>query len=137
MSPSRDLIELSKRFAKDDIKKKPISSFFRCITVLGFLSWFIINTNHLDQIHIFRGLRLADVQIVCFPETQTVGYRADITDANAPVPVAELTDLHLQLATRCERKSSRRQFRQSQLLADDHLRAIRRILDRECPEYAT
>lgn len=42
-----------------------------------------------------------DVQVVCFPETQTVGYRADITAANAPVPVAELTDLHQELATRC------------------------------------
>ncbi|MBI3821560.1 MAG: carbon-nitrogen hydrolase family protein, partial [Planctomycetes bacterium] len=30
----------------------------------------------------------AGVQILCFPETQTVGYRADISPAAAPVPVA-------------------------------------------------
>ena len=38
---------------------------------------------------IFRSLDraiAAEVQIVCFPETQTVGYRADITPADAPVP---------------------------------------------------
>ena len=43
----------------------------------------------------------AGVQVICFPETQTVGYRADITPAHAPVPVAELNDLHDRIAKRC------------------------------------
>ena len=40
-------------------------------------------------------------QIVCFPEAQTVGYRADIVAANAPVPVEELKKLHSQVGQRC------------------------------------
>jgi predicted amidohydrolase len=43
----------------------------------------------------------AGVQVLCFPETQTVGYRADITPADAPVPVAKLADLHGRVARRC------------------------------------
>jgi len=43
----------------------------------------------------------AGVQILCFPEAQTVGYRADITPADAPVPVEELHALHHDLARRC------------------------------------
>jgi predicted amidohydrolase len=43
----------------------------------------------------------AGVQVICFPETQTVGYRADIAPAHAPVPVAKLKDLHERVAQRC------------------------------------
>src|SRR5262245_5003901 len=43
----------------------------------------------------------AGVQVLCFPETQTVGYRADITPANAPVPSAKLAELHERVARRC------------------------------------
>lgn len=43
----------------------------------------------------------AGVQILCFPETQTVGYRADITEPDRPVPVRELEDLHRAVANRC------------------------------------
>ena len=43
----------------------------------------------------------ADVQILCFPETQTVGYRVDITSSSLPVPVQELESLHQQVADRC------------------------------------
>ncbi|GAA1585264.1 nitrilase [Kribbella sancticallisti] len=43
----------------------------------------------------------AGVQVLCFPESQTVGYRVDITPANRPVPVAELDELHARLAARC------------------------------------
>lgn len=53
---------------------------------------------------IFRFLEQASaarVQALCFPETQTVGYRADITDAHAPVPVDELNELHERVAQRC------------------------------------
>lgn len=42
-----------------------------------------------------------EVQILCFPETQTVGYRADITAADAPVPIGALTDLHGRVARPC------------------------------------
>lgn len=49
----------------------------------------------LDQAH------GAGVQLVCFPEAQTAGYRADITRADAPVPVEQLTELHQRVAARC------------------------------------
>ncbi len=41
------------------------------------------------------------VQILCFPETQTVGYRVDITPTDAPVPVEKLEALHGEVAERC------------------------------------
>lgn len=41
------------------------------------------------------------VQILCFPETQTVGYRVDIATPDMPVPVAQLNDLHQRIARRC------------------------------------
>lgn len=43
----------------------------------------------------------AGVQVLCFPESQTVGYRVDITAPDRPVPVRELEDLHGRLAERC------------------------------------
>lgn len=43
----------------------------------------------------------ASVQVLCFPETQTVGYRVDITVPDRPVPVQELEELHARLAERC------------------------------------
>ena len=53
---------------------------------------------------IFRCLDQAaaqNAQIVCFPEAQTVGYRADISDPHTPSPTAQLEDLHQQIAHRC------------------------------------
>ena len=41
------------------------------------------------------------VQILCFPETQTVGYRVDVTPTNAPVPIQRLAELHERIARRC------------------------------------
>lgn len=41
------------------------------------------------------------VQILCFPETQTVGYRVDIATPDLPVPVAKLAELNERLARRC------------------------------------
>ena len=41
------------------------------------------------------------VQILCFPETQTVGYRVDISEPHAPVPVQRLDELHATVAKRC------------------------------------
>jgi predicted amidohydrolase len=45
----------------------------------------------------------ARVQILCFPETQTVGYRVDIATPDLPVPVAQLADLHHEVAEFCGR----------------------------------
>lgn len=53
---------------------------------------------------IFRDLEEAarqNVQIICFPETQTVGYRVDIATPDLPVPVTRLEDLHHRVARRC------------------------------------
>lgn len=46
----------------------------------------------------------AKVRILCFPETQTVGYRVDISTPDRPVPVAELDDLHGEVARFCGRE---------------------------------
>ena len=45
----------------------------------------------------------ADVQILCFPETQTVGYRVDVASppSRYPVPVEALNELHRLVAERC------------------------------------
>lgn len=43
----------------------------------------------------------AGVQIVCFPETQTVGYRVDIATPDTPVEPARLDELHRKVAQRC------------------------------------
>jgi len=45
----------------------------------------------------------AEVQLLCFPETQTVGYRVDIATPELPVPVAQLEDLHGEVAQFCGR----------------------------------
>ena len=53
---------------------------------------------------IFRFLEMAtdqQVQIVCFPETQTVGYRVDIATPDMPVQPERLADLHQRVADRC------------------------------------
>ena len=41
------------------------------------------------------------VQVLCFPETQTVGYRIDVSPTKAEVPVERLDALHREVATRC------------------------------------
>jgi predicted amidohydrolase len=45
----------------------------------------------------------AGVQIVCFPEAQTAGYRVDITSPDAPVQVEQLSALHDSIAEICVR----------------------------------
>lgn len=40
-------------------------------------------------------------RIVCFPETQTVGYRVDIARPDTPVEPERLADLHRRVADRC------------------------------------
>jgi predicted amidohydrolase len=42
------------------------------------------------------------VQILCFPETQTVGYRVDISEPHTPVPAEKLGVLHDEIARRCK-----------------------------------
>ena len=43
----------------------------------------------------------AGVQILCFPETQTVGYRVDITPTDTPVEPERLAAMHARVARRC------------------------------------
>ncbi len=42
------------------------------------------------------------VEVLCFPEAQSVGYRADITAPAAPIPVARLDALHAEVALKCK-----------------------------------
>jgi predicted amidohydrolase len=41
------------------------------------------------------------VQIICFPESQTVGYRVDIATPDAPTPQAKLEKVHADVAEKC------------------------------------
>lgn len=43
----------------------------------------------------------AGAKIVCFPETQTVGYRVDIASPDTPVEPERLNDLHQRIAQKC------------------------------------
>ena len=45
----------------------------------------------------------ARVQIICFPETQTAGYRVDITRSDVPVQVGQLAALHDAVAASCRK----------------------------------
>jgi ribosomal-protein-alanine N-acetyltransferase len=60
-----------------------------------------LSTNAAAILRFLDQAGAAGVQVLCFPEAQTVGYRADITPAHAPVPVARLQDLHERVARRC------------------------------------
>lgn len=65
-------------------------------------------TDDLDQngqriLNYLEQAAQAGVQIVCFPETQTAGYRVDITAADAPVQVDKLNALHESVADFCGR----------------------------------
>ena len=68
----------------------------------------ITQTNDLEQngrkilLYLDRAVQ-AGVQIVCFPEAQTAGYRVDITPPNAPVQVERLKELHDNVAKICGR----------------------------------
>jgi len=66
----------------------------------------IKQTNDLEQNGeaILRTLQQAGrggVQILCFPETQTAGYRIDITSPAAPVQVDQLNALHDTITQAC------------------------------------
>lgn len=63
-----------------------------------------VNDFDTNAATIFRFLEDAarqQAQIVCFPETQTVGYRVDVATPDTPVPVDRLAELHQQVAQRC------------------------------------
>ncbi|QDU25453.1 (R)-stereoselective amidase [Anatilimnocola aggregata] len=45
------------------------------------------------------------VQIVCFPETQTVGYRVDISTPDTPIQPQRLAELHERVAQLCRERS--------------------------------
>ena len=65
--------------------------------------------------------RHAAVQILCFPESQAVGYRADISTPTRPVPVGELEDLHAEVARFCGREGMACVLRtETPLAADSH-----------------
>jgi ribosomal-protein-alanine N-acetyltransferase len=58
----------------------------------------------VNEATIFRFLDQAGqagAQVVCFPETQTVGYRVDIATPQTPVEPERLNDLHQRVARRC------------------------------------
>ncbi len=41
------------------------------------------------------------IQILCFPETQTAGYRVDITPPDTPIQPEKLEEVHRNVAKRC------------------------------------
>ena len=41
------------------------------------------------------------IQLLCFPESQTTGYRVDISTPDAPVQSEQLDELHNRVAKRC------------------------------------
>ena len=49
----------------------------------------------------FDSAAAQDIQILCYPEAQTVGYRVDISPVDAPVPVDWLEEVHAEVAERC------------------------------------
>src|SRR4051812_46202771 len=61
------------------------------------------DTNAATILHYLDEAGRGGVQVVCFPETQTVGYRVDIATPETPVPAARLEDLHGQVAQRCRK----------------------------------
>ena len=59
------------------------------------------DANAATILHFVEDAGRQGVQIICFPEAQTVGYRADITRPDAPVPVEKLKELHAEVARCC------------------------------------
>ena len=61
-----------------------------------------IDTNVETVMGSLRDAANAEVQIVCFPETQIPGYRVDICPAGTPVEPDKLNDAHEAIAKRCD-----------------------------------
>lgn len=60
-----------------------------------------LETNEATIFRFLDRAAAAGAQIVCFPETQTVGYRVDIATPETPVEPERLEDLHQRIARRC------------------------------------
>jgi ribosomal-protein-alanine N-acetyltransferase len=60
-----------------------------------------LDDNERTIFQFLDGAAKADAQIVCFPETQTVGYRVDIARPDTPVEPSRLAALHDRVARRC------------------------------------
>jgi predicted amidohydrolase len=57
--------------------------------------------NRLAILDAIEDAATQNVQILCLPETQTIGYRVDISPVDAPVDVAWLDEVHNEVASRC------------------------------------
>jgi predicted amidohydrolase len=60
-----------------------------------------LDTNAVNILRMMDEAARRRVQVLCFPETQTVGYRVDIATPDQPVPVEQLAELHGRVAARC------------------------------------
>jgi ribosomal-protein-alanine N-acetyltransferase len=60
-----------------------------------------IETNHDKIIEYLHLSGSKDVDILCFPEAQTQGYRVDIVEHDAPVLNSRLEEIHREVATVC------------------------------------
>lgn len=60
-----------------------------------------LETNEATIFRFLDRASQAKAQIVCFPETQTVGYRVDIATPDTIVEPERLDDLHQRVARRC------------------------------------
>jgi len=58
-------------------------------------------SNRLTILRFLDEAAAAGVQILCFPETQTVGYRVDIATPDLPIAAHRLQALHDEVARRC------------------------------------
>ena len=59
------------------------------------------DTNAATIFRFLEDAARAGVQILCFPEDQTVGYLVDIVPPGTLVPVEQLEELHARVAKRC------------------------------------
>jgi predicted amidohydrolase len=59
------------------------------------------DTNTATILQFLEQAARAGVQILCFPETQTVGYRVDITEVDTPSPIEKLREFHEEVARHC------------------------------------
>src|SRR5262245_12205538 len=60
-----------------------------------------IESNAATIFRMVEGAGRQSGQMLCVPETQTVGYRVDTSTPDRPVPVEWLAELEIRLAKRC------------------------------------
>src|SRR3989338_8447440 len=61
------------------------------------------NTNRQTILCFIEKAADSETQILCFPETQTIGYRVDITPTKTPVDPSKLNHLHQEVAQLCKK----------------------------------